>query len=541
MQEVIVKYNGDISVLGYPTEILSETYAILNVPERDIASLNGFAEVEYFELPKRLSLSQFMDETCVSAVQSARGVHLGGDGVLVAVLDSGIDYRLEDFRNADGTSRILAIWDQTQSGLPPPGFLYGTEYTNAQINEALKSPDPLSAVPHQDFVGHGTAVAGIAAGNGRASGGADTGVAPGASIAAVKLGERDNARFARATEIMRGIKYVYDLARARNMPLAVNISYGTNDGSHDGKSLFETYIDDMAEKWKSVIVVPTGNEGDAGHHCQYTLSQGETADIIFTVGASLSDLTVNLWKNFADIFNFEIIAPNGTTTGTMRYIGLPPVIHLDGALLRIGYKQPNHYNQDNAVVLRLEPDKNRGEIPKGLWTLRLGGEYIVEGKLDVWLPTAEEVSAGTVFLAPSAATTLTLPSCADKVISVGGYDAEVGTFAPFSGRGLTRDLRVKPDITAPAVNVRSCRPGGGYGRFTGTSVAAPFVTGSAALMMQWGIVMGNDPFLYGQRIKAFLRKGAKRDKKTAYPDEKWGYGTLCLKAAMDFLTDYVFK
>ncbi len=542
MQEVIVKFNGNIAALGFPVEILSENYAILTVSEADIPLLRGFTEIEYVEMPKRLSLSQFLNQTCVDDVRSERGYNLSGEGVLVAIIDSGIDYRHADFRNPDGASRILAMWDQTQPGSPPPGFLYGTEYANAQINSALENPNPLSVVPQQDFIGHGTAVAGIAAGNGRASSGADIGVAPMASLIAVKLGERDNARFARTTEIMRALKYVYEKAKAVNMPLAINLSYGTNDGSHDGKSLFESYIDDISEYWKSVIVVSSGNEGDAGHHFQSTLRQGESADVSFIVGTNLSELMINIWKNFADTFTFEIIAPSGASTGITRHIGVPSLVYLDNVHLHIDYRQPNHYNQDNAILLLLEPNDTRSIIPQGVWTIRVRGEKVVSGRFDVWLPTVEEVSKKTAFLVPSPDITLTLPSCAEKVISVGGYDAATGAFASFSGRGYTRDvMRIKPGLTAPAVNVRSCSAGGGYAQFTGTSMAAPFVTGSAALMMQWGIIMGNDPFLYGQRVKAFLRKGANRDTSTVYPDKRWGYGTLCLKASMDFLKEYTFS
>ncbi|MDR1693061.1 MAG: S8 family serine peptidase [Oscillospiraceae bacterium] len=538
MQEVIVKYSGDLAALGYPTEILSESYAVLTVPEGDLPGLTGRVEIEYAERPKRLTLSGYMDQACVTPVRSERGYNLSGAGVLVAVIDSGIDYRHDDFRNADGSTRILALWDQTQNGSPPPGFLYGSEYIRERLDEALASPDPLAVVPQQDFVGHGTAVAGIAAGNGRASGGAETGVAPDASLIAVKLGERDNEKFARTTEIMRALKYVYDRARAWNMPLAVNLSYGTNDGSHDGKTLFEGFVNDMADRWKSVIAVPSGNEGNAGHHFRATLRQGETADAAFTVGASLPELALCLWKNSADTFSIGVTAPNGVTTGTLRYNNIPSVIHLDGANLRIEYRQPNHYNQDTAVYLFLEPESGRTDIPQGVWTLRVGGDTVVDGTFDVWLPTLEAVSDKTAFLVPSPGLTLTLPSCADKVITVGGYDAGTGAFAPFSGRGYTRDLRVKPDIVAPAVNVRSCRAGGGYGQYTGTSMAAPYVAGSAALIMEWGILKSNDPYLYGQRIKAFLRKGAERSRAMTYPDSRWGYGTLCLSASMNLLRDY---
>jgi subtilisin family serine protease len=565
--EVIVKYNGGITGLGYQTEILDNNYAILTLPEEDVPALNSLAQIEYAERSKIVALSEIAgqarndnlaviagltrnlrplsnavlatgiaaDRSCIPNVQNERlGFGLSGEGVLVAIIDSGIDYRHPDFINPDGTSRMVCIWDQTLQGAPPEGFLYGTEFSNAQINSALAGG---ADVPHKDYAGHGTAVAGIAAGTAMASEGAELGVAPRASIIAVKLGERDDARFARSTEIMRALKYVYDKAVQLNMPLAVNLSYGTNDGSHDGKSLFETFIDSMAERWRSVIVVASGNEGAARHHFQYTLKQDESVDVIFTVGNDLERLTVELWKHFADTFTCELIAPNGVTTGVLKHTAIPTLVHLDGVRLSFNYIQPSHYNQDNALALRLMAEQ--GRLIQGAWTLRVVGSQVVVGAFDVWLPTLEETMDKTMFLLPSTDTTLTLPSTTDKVITVGGYDPATGGVSAFSGRGYTRTgTLIKPDLVAPAVNIRGSRAGGGYDQFTGTSMAAPFVTGSAALMMQWGIIQGNDKNLFGQRVKAFLIKGAKRERASTDPNNIDGYGALCLEASMEYLKEF---
>jgi len=322
------------------------------------------------------------------------------------------------------------------------------------------------------------------------------------------------------------------------MPVAINISFGTNNGSHDGDSLFETYIDSMAERWKTVIAVATGNEGSAGHHFSDRIAKDQRIDVDFATTGNIQKFYMTLWKNFVDTFTFELIAPSGRRTGEIGPITQTTTVTLDGVSTSILYRQPTHYSSGQEIFFLFE--SKTGYIPEGIWRLVIKGEQVTDGKFDIWLPTLEDISQNTSFSRPSVDTTLTLPSTAQNVISVGGYNASVGNVADFSGRGYTRsNVFVKPDLVAPAVGIISTRTGGGYDSFTGTSVATPFVTGAAALMMEWGIVKGNDPFLYGQRVKAFLQKGARRDFDIPYPNPVWGYGTLCLNNTMILLTEYV--
>jgi minor extracellular serine protease Vpr len=541
--EVIVKFHGDIERVGREVdaqvEILDPEYAILTVHISRLVQLYSFDEVEYIELPKILTylLQESLNKACINPVQRETGFNLSGRGVIVGIIDSGVDYTHLDFINEDNTSRILFLWDQTIPGNPPAGFKGGTEYTNEQINEAINSPDPYSIVPSRDTAGHGTAVTGIAAGNGRSSNGREKGVAPQASIILVKLGARGNISFARTTEIMRGIKYIIDKATMLNMPVSINLSYGTNDGSHAGDSLFETYIDSMAQVWKNTISVATGNEGSSGHHFGGTVRRGEPVSVEFVNAGGLRRFYMTLWKNFTDTFTFNLRSPGGDTTGEIRPEQRFNTRTLDNVIVTIVYGQPTHYSleQELYIVFRA----SSGTIPQGVWTLTVTGVEVVDGRFDIWLPTIEDVSRTTAFLRPSPETTLTLPSTALNVISVGGYNAIIGSNADFSGRGYTRsNVYVKPDIVAPAVGILTTRAGGGYDSFTGTSMAAPFVTGSAALIMEWGIVRDNDPFLYGQRLKAFLQKGASRDAFQTYPNPIWGYGRLCLNNSMELIVDY---
>jgi Subtilisin-like serine proteases len=541
--EVIVKYSGDIMKIredtGAEVEILSEGYAIVTININEVWKLYTYKEVNYFELPKMLTyfLRRSLDAACITPVQRPTGFNLSGAGTIVGIIDSGIDYTHSDFINDDGTSRIISIWDQLGEGEPPLGFRSGAEYSNEQINLALESENPYEIVPSRDTAGHGTAVAGIAAGNGRGSGGLQKGVAYEACIIVVKLGSRGSENFARTTEIMRAIKYILDKAENLDMPVSINLSYGTNNGSHLGNSLFEEYIDAVAEKWKTVISVATGNEGSAGHHFAKKINNGEEIRAEFVTPGNVGKIYITLWKNFVDDMTFEVISPSGKSTGVIRQIETSESTVMDGVRVSVILVQPTHYRTEQEIYIVLQGINM--PIPSGDWSVVINGNNIIDGQINMWLPTVEDVKNSTFFLQPSINTTLTIPSTASNIIAVGGYNAWIGISADFSGRGyIEKGMQVKPDFVAPAVDITTAKVGGGYDSFTGTSMAAPFSTGSAALMMQWGIVNKNDPFLYGQRVKAFLQKGASRQFLIEYPNYIWGYGILSLCTTMELLVDY---
>lgn len=531
--EVIVKYNGDIlkvaEELQIEIEILGAGYAIVTLSLDKIPLLIRYSEIEHVEPPKTITinLKEELSRSCVTNVESFEDTDISGEGTIIAILDSGIDYTHPDFINDDGTSRILYMWDQTIPGNPPEGFTGGTEYTNEQINEALRSNNPYEIVSETDSVGHGTAVAGIAAGNGRASNGENAGVAPKASLVIVKLGQKGYPSFALTTELMRAVKYSTDKALMLKMPLAINISYGTNDGPHNGQSLFERYINSMAEKWKTSIVVASGNEGGACHHYAGKISSGETQDVKFFYAGKYPSFYVALWKNFVDDFTVELILPNGQSTGEIINYDLTRTYRIGDTSILINYGQPQFYNAFQEIFFQI--NSLSGEPTTGVFTIVVRASQIVDGNYNIYLPTIEEVSEETAFTSPNPDVTLTLPSTAQNVVTVGGYDSSRNIMSNFSGRGNTLNIIFsKPDLVAPAVGVLTTSVGGGYSSFTGTSVAAPFVTGAAAMMMQWGIVQGNDPFLYGERVKAYLKSGARRLSNITYPNNRWGYGSLCL-------------
>ena len=509
--EFIVKYAGDIRSLDYPAELLGHQYAIVDLPPEEAPRLREHPQVEYIEPSEDLSslLLSGLDSACITPVKRDESLGLTGAGILLGFIDSGIDLTHPEFLTEDGRTRVVRLWDMTIPGAPPPGFHKGSVYTAGEIDQG--------AVPSRDTAGHGTAAAAIAAGR--------SGVAPEAAIAAVKLGSGG----ATSTDVMRGLKFLLDQAAQMGMPCVVNLSYGTNRGSHQGHSLFETYMDAMAQQGRTVIVCASGNEGDSGHHFHGRLSTGGILDVEFTVSTPREAVFLSLWKSFADTARFEMILPSGASTGPLSP-GVPRRFSFGGIQLSVAFNGPTHFAAAQEVFYTLSAPA--GGL-NGLWVLRCHGDRVVEGDFDIWLPTVEEVGRDTAFLRPDPDLTITLPATARLPMAVGGYRSNTGTASPFSGRGAAPcQGRALLDLCAPAEGVYTAKAGGGYDTYTGTSIAAPFVSGSAALLMEWGIIRGNDPFLYGQRVKAFLCANAYRSPFLTYPDPVWGYGKLNLCAVL---------
>lgn len=534
--ELIVKHSEplpDLQRLGVQSSELLNNYSILTVPESQIDTISRLVQVEYIEKPKRLyfAVNQAKAASCIDYVQiegSMYAPYLTGRGVLVAVIDSGIDYFHEDFRNEDGTTRILELWDQN----------LGRVFTREELNLALEKGTRAEArqvVPSIDNSGHGTAVAGIAAGNGRASRGQYRGVAYESQILAVKLGVADPLGFPRTTELMRALDYVIRVAVRERMPLAVNISFGNTYGSHEGTSLLETYIDGISNFGRSSIVIGTGNEAARGGHAAGVLTEdaGTGAELELSVSPYETGLSVQLWKHYVDEFQISLITPSGAVLGPLPPVIGPQTLDYEGTRILLYYGEPSPYSTAQEVYFDFLP--LRGDyLQSGIWKFRLSPQRIVDGRYDFWLPSSTILNRSTLFLRSTPDTTLTIPSTASMAIAVGAYNSMYQTYADFSGRGFTRVTnQVKPDLAAPGVNLMAPKNGGGYEPVTGTSFAAPVVSGAAALLMQWGIVDGNDPFLYGEKLKAYLLRGARRlPGYEQWPNELLGWGTVCVRDSL---------
>ncbi len=536
--EVIIKYSG---TLGQVREIaesvveLSNEFAIVTVREDRLEALAGIEAVEYIEKPKRLffQVENGRRVSCMTSVQ-IRPPKLYGTGVLVAIIDSGIDYANLDFRNADGTTRIYALWDQTIPGNPPEGYVQGTEYTQEKINEALQQEnrtERMKIVPSEDRSGHGTAVAGIAAGNGRGSKGARyQGVASESGILVVKLGTPREEGFPRTTELMQAIGYVVKKAQRAGRPVAINISFGNTYGSHTGTSLLERFIADIANLWKSVICIGMGNEGASAGHTAGILKENTEERIPLAVQMKETAINVQIWKSYHDIVDISLISPAGVQIGPIpEVIGTQRFVVGDTEIL-LYYGEPSPFHVSQEIFIEFLPKDSY--ITPGIWQFVLTPRKIVTGEYDLWLPSENVLNRGTAFRYPTERGTLTIPSTSQRVISVGAYDSLTFAYADFSGRGGLEG-ESKPDLVAPGVDITAPTPSGIYQTFTGTSFATPFVSGAAALMMEWGIVRGNDPYLYGEKVKAYLRRGARPlPGFTEYPNPQVGYGALCLRDSL---------
>ncbi len=562
--ELIVKYSGsldEVRKLGVSVEEMRNEYAILTVKESLIPLISALPQIEYIEKPKRLffAIDQAKAASCVNLLQEAPP-YLSGRGVLVAVLDSGIDYFHEAFQRADGTTRILELWDQTRNRV----------YTEEEINRALERGSREAArqiVASVDVSGHGTAVAGIAAGDSRggaagrdAEGGgrsADTtgsdtsmsaagssatastafgtyrGIAYESDLLVVKLGTARPDGFPRTTELMRAVNYAVSFAADRFLPLVINISFGNTYGSHDGTSLLETFLDDIGNYGRTTILVGSGNEGAASGHTSGTLQMRRTDEVEFTVSSYENSFSIQLWKSYSDQFEVSLQAPSGERFGPFSEELGPARFRYRKTQILLYYGKPGPYSTAQELYFDFIPDDGNF-VEEGIWTFFLRPVSLVSGRYDFWLPSAGILNTSTRFLRPTPDTTLTVPSTASKVITVGAYNSYYNSYADFSGRGFTRLTdQVKPDIAAPGVNITAPAANGGYQSVTGTSFATPMASGAAALLMQWGIINGNDPFLYGEKVKAYLRRGARKlPGITEYPNPMVGYGTLCVRDSL---------
>lgn len=504
--ELIVRYSRSIvkevnELNGSIKELLGE-YGLVRIPRENIDRLSEIEGVLFIEKPRSLQYELLYSKIISCIEPDANRDENGGEGVYVAVIDSGIDYLHPDFI-VNGRTRLAVIYDEVT----------GRVYSREDIDNAIAENDRSLII---DQSGHGTTVAGIAAGN--------NGVAFKSDIIVVKLGE-DN--FFNTARLMEGVDFALRYAMENNRPIAINISIGNNYGAHDGTSLFETYIDYVTEIWKNNVIVGAGNEADKRIHAMVNLNdRSEVCE--FSVGNYEESIAIQIWKRYWDDFYIGIETPSGERfvvpkdESIYEYKSLNETIYV-----YVGTATPYSYNSE--MLIQIIPDN--AYIKSGIWQITFYPDNIKDGRIDLWISGRTVLTGQTGFAGAVPETTLTIPSTSYRVITVGAYNGRTFSYAPFSGRGNTKNLvTVKPDISAPGVDISSPYPGGGYRLASGTSVATPFVTGAAAILMEWGIVKGNDLFMYGERLKAKLIKDSIQNSgQNVWPNRLLGWGLLCLK------------
>ena len=529
--ELIVKYNGNLDRLtgGIRVEPLIAGYAIVTIPENLIGAFSRMEEIEFIEKPKKLypQVTAGLGASCFyPLLQPVSGKALSGQGVYMAILDSGIDYTDPMFRYADGTTKIAWLWDQGKRAdaekgeKPPQGFFTGVEYSRKMLNANLqKNSERLTT----DVTGHGTNVAKIAVQG-----------APESELIIVKL---DTARgtYPSTVSLLRAFTYVAKKSQAENVPVAINLSYGNTYGAHDGSSLLERFIDNITEVGRNVICIGAGNEGASAGHFAGKLSENEIQRISFAMGTYERSFSLQLWKWYADRMDISILSPAGEQylIRNQNAGGEAQQAVMEQTKLLIFSGRPQPYRKREEVYIDFIPAETY--LNTGIWTIEITPRRIVNGELRLYMPSAVVRSENTRFLLPSPAQTLTIPSTAQKVITVGAYNAYVRSYAAFSGRGDAGSDRAennKPDLAAPGVNIR-IGEGEGGAVVSGTSYATPFVTAAAALLMEYGIVQGNDPFLYGEKVKAYLHAGARQlPGYDIWPNDQVGWGALCVSESL---------
>lgn len=543
---------------------VDDRYNIFYVRQQEIERYQGSLYL-YQYLPKVYGLmaEEFdpisLESAGILAAQRPP-LSLTGEGVVLAFIDTGIRFADSVFRDESGQSRIIGLWDQTlQSGTPPEGFQYGSYYTKADIDAALRSENPYAEIPSYDTNGHGTAMAGVAAGSvvtsARVTGGtvplegaggsfysSYRGAAPRADIVVVKLREakrplrnfynipEDVPAYAE-TDIMLGIKFAESFAETFKRPVVICLGMGSNSGNHGLGSDLAQYLNSLAQKRSRAVVLTTGNEGNAAHHFSGYVPEGEESyeTVEIRVGEGEQGFLMEMWGKVPDTLFASIRTPGGevvprfrlTAEGsqTFSFIYERTRIIIDSILV-----EPN--TGEELITFRFDAPT------PGVWNIRvynLGPDR--SRQFHLWLPITQFLRRETYFLRPDPYTTLTDPSMTFRAVTVSSYNDANNSFYENSGRGFLSNGLIKPDVAAPGVNVSTP-----VGKVTGGSMAAALTAGGVAQFMEWAVVRFNSPSAGSQEIKNYLIRGANRNSSYTYPNREWGYGRLDIDGTFAMLS-----
>lgn len=538
--ELLIEYSGDFTVFerfpGASYQIINFLYAIVHVPVAQLNETTIF-DYGYSVIPVCFGLlsAASLEASGIPRIRAIPGFDLRGQGVLIGLIDTGIDYTNPIFQYADGTTRIEMIWDQSIiSDTPPLGMGYGTEYTREQINIALQSEDPLSVVPSMDEVGHGTMIAGIAGGN-EEPGSNFFGVAPSAEFAIVKLKKAKqnlmdfwqipmDANAYQSSDIFFAIQYLLDLKVRLRKPMVICFSVGSSMGSHDIRGKLNSFVSLASFRQGLVVTCAAGNEGNSRRHYFGAVDPFVGYNTVeLNVAEGESGFCMELWGQSPSMFSVDILSPSGeyipqiiTVANEFRKITFvfePTIIYLD-------FQMVESQTGDQLILFRFV------NPTQGIWRFNIYERGGMSLGFNIWLPMESFISSGTYFIQSDPYTTISAIGNSLIPITVTAYNDRDDSLYLNSSRGFTRIGNIKPEIAAPGVNVIGPTLNQGFAEFTGTSVAAAHTTGAAALILEWGIINQNLPGISTVEVKKLMIRGAKRNPNVVYPNRDWGYGIL---------------
>ena len=510
----------------------------------------------YSSIPKIFWLmdSTSLEVSGILALQNQPALALRGEGVLIGIVDTGIDYTNPLFQNPDGSTRIVSIWDQSQPTLPQEEenvlntgfsqqFLYGRIYEREEINTALASENPREIVPVTDENGHGTFLASVAAGSEDAANDF-IGAAPDSELVIVKLKEaKQNIRdffylpseepLFQENDIMAGIAYLDAVANRENKPLVILLGLGSNQGSHTGTGPLATYVDTVGAFRERAIVLASGNEANTQHHFfDRAISTLTPVTVEINVEEGIDGFCMELWTFAPEQVRVVVQSP----TGQQSQGGFPISSEtqstnfvFENTLLTVNYRVAGRESGDLLVFFRFS------RPIEGIWRILVYPQNAITGEFHMWLPIQPQVGNNVTFIRPNPDTTITTPSSARVPITVGGYDGLTNAIYLASGRGFDALGRVKPEFCAPSVEVAGAGLRNNYVTYTGTSAAAAITAGAAAQVLEWGILRGNAPTMNSVEVKNLLIRGCKREQNISYPNPEWGYGRLTAYNAFEVL------
>lgn len=548
--DIIVDYRNNPELLEvYPeaiVHIMDPMFAVLHFPY-DPARISRVGSYGYTAIPNVYGLTSqvSLQASRVPEILQIPTLNLRGQGTLIAIIDTGIDYTNPVFIRPDGTTKIRAIWDQTIQSVDgaPYHTGFGTEYRAEQINEALESENPLEIVPSIDENGHGTMMAAVAAGN-LVPEENFSGVAPEAELVIIKLkpAKQNIKEFLAIPEdvlcfqensIMWGIQYGFQLARELAKPIVFCLGLGSSQGSHEGRGPLAVMMNLFGNIPNTVFVTSMGNEGNLGRHYRGiidTANQYDTMDLI--VGEQDKFFSLEIWGDAPGIYSIDILSPSGeyipriavsiTLDRTISFI-------FERTLIYIHYHTVESETGDQLILLRFQ------NAAPGNWRFRVYGQGDLSTGFHAWLPMGDFISTETYFLRPDIYTTILNPGTAEVPITVTAYNPIGGKLYINASRGFTRNNQVKPDIAAPGVNYIAPNQNKEFVTYSGTGVAAAHTAGIVAMLLEWGIVRGNYTSFASIEIKNFLIRGARRSPNLTYPNRDWGYGILDIFRAFDVL------